>query len=165
MDLAELFNAPTDLEFEGKTYRLRQLSQVERAEYQRWLEKRALDGILAETGVPEAVQDRMLRIYQRDKARGTYAWGSEVCCETVTGEEGLAKFLAIQLRDQGVDLETARRMAEKELKRIVVTLFKQETTDPKLVEAAERLLGLAGANSSSASPAPPSTPTPSASGG
>lgn len=165
MDLAELFNAPTELEFEGKVYLLRQLTQVERAEYQRWLEKRALDGILSETGIPEQVQDRMLRTYAHDKTKGTYAWGSEVCCETVTGETGMAKFLAIMLRDQGVDLETARRMAEKELKRIVLTLFKQETTDPKLVEAAERLLGLAGASSSSASPVPGSEPTPSSSGG
>jgi hypothetical protein len=139
--------------------------QEEKGEYQRWLEKRAYDGILREKDMPPEVLERQLNALTKDKVRGVYAWGSEICCDTVVTEEGLAKFLSIILRDQGVDLALARRIAEKEFRRIVFTLFKAETSDPKVVEAAERLLGLTGSGSSSGSDTHPTTEVPKNSAG
>ena len=146
--LSALFNAPIELELEGKTYKLRQPTQVERGEYEAWMEKRALDAILRQTGAPQDVVDRQLNSLTRDKVRGVYAWGGEVCCETVVSQDGLAKLLSIVLRDQGVTLETARLIAEQEHKRVVYSLFPQETDDQKKVAAAvATLLGLAGPTS------------------
>jgi hypothetical protein len=148
--LAELFNSPSDLVFEGKTYRLRQPNQLEKGEFQAWIEQLALDGILRQKAPPDII-DRQLNGLTRDKTKGVYAWGGDVCCDKLTTEEGLAKFLAIVLRDQEVTLELARRMAEQEFKRIVFGLFPQETDEQKKVaEAVASVLGLNGSSSSSA---------------
>ncbi len=166
MTLASLFNAPTELEFEGEKYLLRKPNQLEEGMYQRWLEQLAWDKINARTYQDEAEKLASLRMHDHDCAAGVFEYGGEVSVKRLMTPKGLAKLIAIICRDQGMTDEQAERWVELENRKIAAVLVSKATDDPKALAAALAILGLPKdflSCSSSTNPSePPPTSNPSA---
>ena len=142
MTIADMLNTPTELSFEGKTYRLRHPNQDEQGEYVRWLEQLAYDGISRRTYQDEASLLKSLRVHDQDLAAGVYDWGGEVCVRRIMTTKGLAKLVAIICRDQRMTLEIAERLVEKESRKIAAILASKVTSDPNSLRAVLATLGL-----------------------
>jgi hypothetical protein len=170
--LADLFNSPAELAYEGTTYKLRQPTLEECGQYQRWLEAEARAGASRATELPEADRQVMLREAGRDIAKQVYAWGGEACVESLRTPTGLAKLVSIVCADQGVTHELARKMCEARLLEIAGLLLDLEDAedDAEKKAALARLLKsigrppnyLARGSSSSPTPAAPPPSKPSA---
>lgn len=164
--LADLFNAPTGLDFEGKTYRLRQPTLLEAAEYQRHLEAEARAGAARATELAEEDRRRLLRDVTADIAAGRYRYGGEVCVESLRSPENIARLLAIIARDQGMTLAVAQRLCDAKLRECVAIVAAEHESDPKALAALLASLGLPPnflSGSSSDSPTHPSAAPPTSS--
>lgn len=149
--LADFLNAPSEIAYKGATFRLRQPTQIEQAQFQRWLEQRARESAGRATDVPEDMQRRLLADVTADIAAGVYEWGGEVCARALRTPHGLAKLIAIVLHEQAVTLEMAQEMVEQQLKEIAAALVSKATDDPKASAAAMSKLGLPNSACSSSS--------------
>lgn len=165
MTIADFFNAPNELRYGDEVFRIREPDQLEQGEFQRWLEDLALNSTLARTYPRPEDRDAALRVWQQDCAAGVYEWGGVMCLRRLADPNlnGLAKFLEIVCRDQGVTPEKARAVAKHAQLQLIAILNKQAADDPKAVEAATAGVGLPRdfCTSSCATPrseAPPTSP-------
>lgn len=142
MTLADLLNAPAEIEFKGRVFRLRQPTQIEQAQFQRWLEDRAKAAVGRATDLPDDLQRQAIRETVADIAAGTYEWGGEVCARALRTPVGIAKIVQLVLADQGVTFEMAQQMVEQQLREIAAVLVSKATHDPKALAAALNRLGL-----------------------
>lgn len=149
--LADLLNAPTEIEYKGTTFKLRQPTLMEQAQFQRWLEQRARDAVGRATDLDDDAQRKLARDVNTDIAVGVFEWGGEACARAVRTITGLTKLLSIILYDQAVTLEMAQEMIEHRLKEITAVLASKASSDPKALEAALTKLGLPSVTSSSPS--------------
>ena len=161
MTIADMFNSPSELKFEGKTYHLRQPTLEEEGEYQRWLEQRAYDAIERRTYQDQAQQDRDRNALNRDVAAGLYEWGGVICCESLSTPVGVARMTAIVLRGQGVTPALAKRIVDLKVREVTAAVVSKVRSDPKSMAVILETLGLPpdylSGISSSGSPTPPST--------
>jgi len=162
MTLADLLNAPTEMEFEGVTYRLREPTLLEEGEFQRWLESRAREAAGRATDLPDEDRRNLLRDVTADIASGRYAFGGEECLRALRTEVGWAKLVAIVLRDQGVSDQLAARMVNRRLREIVAVMRAEGESYPKALAEVLSRLGLPAdfLSSSSNSRTPRSTAAP-----
>jgi hypothetical protein len=161
-DLAELFNAPEKIEFEGKTYLLREPTLVEAGEWSRWFQAEARASAARATELPEEDRRRLLRDVNADIAAQVYSWGSEACVIALRSPEALAQLMTIVCRDQGVTHALALRACKARLHEIARALLAAEQgDDPEKKALARQLLTSVGlpANFLSASWSPSSTST------
>lgn len=140
--IADLLNAPTGMEFEGKPYKLRKPTLLEQGEFQRWLEQLAYDSIARRTYQNEAEKAECFRLHGQDCAAGVYEWGGDVATRRLLTPKGLAKLVNIICRADGLDLEAAERLVDLEQRKIAAALFGRSTDDPKERAAALAMLGL-----------------------
>ena len=166
--LADLLNSPTEIEFEGKVYQLREPTLEECGMYQRWLEAEARAGAAAATDLPEDQQDRLLRAVSRDIAAQVYCWGGEECVNSLNTPTGMGKLLSIVCRTQGLDYGTAVRMCNAKLFDVAKLLLKY-SDDPEKKTELDALLKSVGlppdflsktSSGSSTTPAAPPTSSP-----
>lgn len=157
MSLADMLNSPTEVEFEGKTYRLRQPTLVEMGEFQRWLEQRAYDAIERRTYQDPAQQDRDRRNLNNDVAAGVFEWGSEVAAAACQTPAGITRVFQLILRDQGLSAEAVRRMIDLKLRELTAIVISKRHSDPNSLRAVLATLGLPEDFFSSNSPTHPST--------
>lgn len=142
MTLADLFNVETELPFRGQVFKLRKPTQLEQAQYQRWLETRAREALGRATDLPEEMQRSLARDVNADIAAGVYEWGGEVCARSLRTPTGLAKLLAIILADQGITHDNAVEMVAERIHEIAAVLISKVTEDPKALAATLKTLGL-----------------------
>lgn len=155
--LADVLNAPTELEFEGTVYHLRQPTLMEQATYQRWLEKQATAAAGRMVDLSDAQQQKVLEGVAAKIGLGVYEFGGEFCMASLQTQSGLAKLVSIVLADQGVDEAKARLMLLGQLKEIAFSFVSKLTTDPKELAAALVALGLPPDYSSSSRTRPSTT--------
>lgn len=165
MTLADMLNAPSEIEYGGRVYKLRKPTLLEEGAFQRWLEQRAYDAIERRTYQDPEQQDRDRRNLNNDVAAGVFEYGGEVSLTALRTPGGSAKIVQIVLADQGVDDATARGIVDAELKKVAAALIRKATDDPKALAATLSSLGLPSDYFSSNSATPPSTTTPHPSAG
>lgn len=158
--LNDLLNAPADLEFEGVTYSLRQPTLLEAFTYSRWLEQEARAGAARATELADEDRRNLLRDVQADIAAQRYAWGGELCVQSLSTPPGIAKLLSIVCAAQGLTAALALRVVEHRLREVAALLVGELEEDP----SGNRLRGLLASlglspnffgSSSSASPTAP----------
>jgi hypothetical protein len=140
--LAELVNSPTDITFREVTYKLREPDLMERGRYQRWLEQEARASAAAATELQEEDRRNLLRDVNADVAAKRYAWGGEVCVESLRTPDGLAKLYAIVCESQGLTFEVAREMMDSHFAEIAAVLTAANAAAEAGDEEAKKSLGL-----------------------
>lgn len=138
--IADLLNAPTEMELDGKVYKLRQPTLLEGALFQRWIEQRARESAGRAIDLPEEDRRQLLRDVNADIAAGLYCWEGPVCCQALQTPVGMAKLIAIVLADQGCDEAAAKRLVDQKLRELVAILGADN--DPKVVAVVLAKLGL-----------------------
>lgn len=156
--LADLFGVPTEIEFEGKTYPLRQANLLEQAKFGRWLERRALEAAARATDLPEDVQERLFRAVTRDIAAGVYEMNSAAGAEALATPVGRAKLLHLILSSEHPEVteEVAARMLDREQRKIAAILATGGDPDDPKAGAVLAGLGLPSNFLSASSATPPS---------
>jgi peptidoglycan hydrolase-like protein with peptidoglycan-binding domain len=142
--LADVLNSPTEKEFEGNKYKLRQMTVMEEGEFQRWMEQLAYDAIERRTYQDPTQQERDRKNLNNDIAAGVYEWGQELAVRRFQSVKGLSKILYFVCRDQGLDEEAAQRWAMEEVKKLAAILVQRATgtDDPKDLRVVCLSLGL-----------------------
>ena len=159
MNLADLLNAPTEIELDGVIWKLRQPTILEQATYQRNLERRAREAASRAVDIPEDERRQLLRDVTADIAAGLYEYGGPVCIRRLQTEEGIAELLHIILADQGCTREIARRLVEKQLSEIIAVLMGGGDHEKKDLAQLLAKLGLPPSFLSRLSPTHPSGKT------
>lgn len=157
MTLAEMLNAAAELEFEGKTYRLRKPTLLEEGEFQVYLEQCASDSIERREWKDPDDKLAAQNLVTRDCAEGYYESGGEGYVRAVSNPRRLPRLLAIICRDQGMTPQIAERLVQTEMKKIAAILISKVHDDPKSLGAVLATLGLPADYLSRLSPAHPST--------
>jgi hypothetical protein len=128
--LADLLNSPTDYEFEGTVYKLRQAALEECGQYQRWLEQEARASAGRATELPEEDRRNLLRDTNADIAAQVYAWGGEMCVKSLRTPQGFAKLLSIACADQGLTYRKAQEMVGQRLRELSELVLGAVEEDP-----------------------------------
>src|SRR4051794_13270063 len=113
--LADLLSVETDLELDGKTYKVRPPTLLEQGRFQRWLEQRAREAIDRAVYKDEASRDRCHNLITQDVAAGVYEWGGELCVKALQTEAGVVRLLELVA---GVPAAEAKRLVDSHLKKI-----------------------------------------------
>lgn len=154
-DLAKLLNQPETIEFEGKAFKLRELTVAQRATYSQWLKDRALSAVeLAARTAPEHVAAEQRAGWRQDCAAGVYDFGGPVFSAALRTHAGQVKALHLSLSADHPDL--TEDYAEKMWlahKSQLAALVADKIGDPSFLEAVARLAGR--------TPSPPSSTRPS----
>jgi hypothetical protein len=159
--LADLLNAPSDFEFEGTVYKLREPTLMECGRYQRWLEQEARASAARAVELPDEDRRNLLRDVTADIAAQVYAWGGEACVRSLRTPQGIARLLAIIGDGQGITPALAARMVDRKLREIAALLAAAQEDDAggKKLEAVALRLGLP--RTFFATPSPPCATPPS----
>lgn len=138
-DLPSLFNVGAEFEFDGAKYKLREMTLLECATYQRWLEVRAREAAGRATDLPEEQQRRLLADVIADIAAGRYAYGSENFTASLTSQAGLTKYFELVLC---VDSALAERIVLHGIAQYKAALDVMRANDPKALRQLCTTLGL-----------------------
>ena len=140
--LADMLNAPSEIQFKGKTYLLRRPDLLEEGTFERWLAQRALDEIERTTyeNPSQKAEDR--KNHFLDVVAGVYEAGGLVYTRSMMSQTGAAKIISIICKDQGMTLAMAREMVRENLKGCVALIASKVYSDPKVVEAILNAIGL-----------------------
>jgi hypothetical protein len=131
--LADIANSPTTIEFEGKTYFLREPDIVQCGEYTRHLESEARAAVSRAVELPESERDRLMRGVIADIAAKEYKYGGEIATKSLRTVDGIAQLLSIICRDQGMTFDIAKRYANSRLSEIIAVMATTAAeTDPKV---------------------------------
>src|SRR5262245_28079885 len=125
--LADLLNAPTEIEFHGKKYQLRQPTLLECGSYQRWLEQEARAGAARATELSEEDRRNLLRDVQADIASQRYAYGGELCVKSLQTPTGIAKLTSIIT---GMSEQAAQQLVEQRLTEVAAIIVGAMEEDP-----------------------------------
>jgi hypothetical protein len=142
-----LFNSPTGIEFEGKTYKLRQASAIECGEYQRHLEQEARATIRRDTSLSEDERREQLADVNADIAAKRYRYGGIVAVKSLRTVEGVAKLISIICADQGMTEAIALRFCNEKLRETIAAIKiaeAEESQDPKELAAIPTMLASLG---------------------
>lgn len=129
---ADLLGLPlTSLEFEGKTYELREPTLIERGQYQRWLEDELRAAAHRDTDTPDPEKDRFA--VNKAIAGGVCEFDGELATERRRTWSGQAKLYEIMFN---LDPDAAERLVKENAERIA-EVFRRAVLDhdPKAVGA------------------------------
>lgn len=157
MTIADLVNAPSEITFEGQTYRLSPPSLLQQGEFQRYLEQKVLDGINRRQYPDEKARERDRANFNDRSGAGYYEWGGEYAAHAAIQPAGYVKLLAIIGREQGLTLAIAERLVKQKLHESLAAIMSRIVSDPKELGAILTMLGLPADILSSPSPTHPST--------
>jgi hypothetical protein len=156
--LADFINSPHEIEYEGKTYHLKELSIGGKARFQRFLERRAReDAARSAEDMPADVAELYMAGCRRDIAAGAYEWGTVACFQALQQSpeaQRYAIYLTLSECHPEVDEELAGKIWAKRQQEIRQLLIKQaEAGNPKLLAALQSIANIfAGPQSFSAIP-------------
>ncbi len=175
--VADLLGVGRSFEFDGKSYELREPTQVEQQRFAKGLKDRAKLDAVRTIDATEEEQQALLRAVLRDIGEGWYDVDSPGYVAGQQNPTGLAQMLHITLsRDHPeVTEEVAQRMVEKGMRDTFLQLLAAEQHDPKALEVVCLTLGFPAdylkdtastrPSSSSDSPTRPTTGSPGTSSG
>lgn len=130
--IGDLLNSPSEKEFEGVVYQLRQPTMEEEGLFQRWLEQRAYDAIARRTYQDPVEQETDRRLLNQDIAAGEYEYGGPLAVKAINTPRGIAQIVHIICAPQGMTLEIAKRFVNHHLELIAAVLIsKLPGADPK----------------------------------
>jgi hypothetical protein len=142
MTLADVFAVGHTVTMpDGKGYTLRPPTQVEQAEFQRWLEQRAHDGIERSRGTQEA-KDRRHTLIDDKAALGYYEWDGPLGLQSRWTVAGLTKAVEIVCRPQGVDEKLAEEIARQHIRAVSAAILQEAARDPKALAPILGAMGL-----------------------
>lgn len=151
--LADILGVSDELTYDGKVYKLSELSLEGRAKFSRWLERRARDeAIRGSANLPSDQQDRYLRVVSRDIAAGVYEFGGEVSVAALREPAGRRYIVYLSLLENhpDADEELAEKLIENRMREIAAILKKGvEESDPKVLAALRLIPGSFGVPQSS----------------
>jgi len=141
--LSDLFNTPSEIEFEGKAYKLRKPTQFEESRFTTWLEDRARADAARATG-PDGFAERYMAVVNKNIACLTYAWGGAAAVEALLTPAGMTKMLQIIIAadDPEFTEDVAARMADRKLRESAAKILGAAQSDPKGVRQLLTFLGL-----------------------
>lgn len=139
-DEEKVLGMGSEIEFEGKTWRMAPFTYEIQALYSAWLKKRAVMGVKEQRAYlsDEEYNAKMDKVDQ-NIAAGVYGFGGEVCVKSSQSMDGLKELLYITLHKNHPDVDRA----------FIDRLFMD-----KLIQA-EALAAIQRANSDPLSPRPP----------
>jgi len=140
--LADLVNAPTELEFKGVKYLLKQPNANQEGEFQRWLEQKAYNAIITTKYPDSNMRGENERRHFQDIAAGIYEAGGEVYAKAVVQPAGMEKLISIICRDQGMTDRIAKEVVELKMREVAAIIVSKVNTDPKVLEAVAIRFGL-----------------------
>lgn len=120
---------------------VRELTLLEQAEVQRYLEKRAHDAV-GRSEAPEEQKDRRHAAIDDKAALGRYEWDGDLGVAFRWTVPGMIKCLEISLRDQEVTRAEVEALVRDQLKRVAQELIAKAVKDPKAVAPLLAGLGL-----------------------
>lgn len=124
---------------DGAEYTLKPPTELQRAQYQRWLEKCARERIMHAPEYDAAARREQLGELEARIDAGDYEWGGPVCAARLNTPSGMARFLEIALP---TDELTAKRLVEHRLDMICALLAAKAVGDPKAEATILHRLGL-----------------------
>jgi hypothetical protein len=132
--LADLFNIPNEFEFEGKIYKITELSQARQGQFSSWLKRNARQEIENDTLTTDEQKAKYRKELNDAIAAREYEYNSELairCCRT---PEGAAYLLWLGLQDEHPEIEEheARAMFFKKLNVLAVEVFNKIIKFPKV---------------------------------
>lgn len=136
MDFQSLFNLPTEFEFEGKKYPIKELTFEQQARYSKWLRERARAAatVNPDSGVPVEVQQALYSAFLTDAAGGVYDYGGPACIKSMSSQSGMAYalYLMISAEDPSFDEMEAAALVAKEFERLSAVIA-EKLNDPKFM--------------------------------
>lgn len=135
MDLDGIFNAGEAIEFEGKTFTVKELTLEQRGKFGAWLKQRAKAD--AARSLSEDLPDEWVRlqasVVSQDIAAGLYDWGAPASVHSITRTPdgaSYALFLSISDSDPSFDELAARRLFDARLKEVAALLAARALDPP-----------------------------------
>jgi hypothetical protein len=130
--LAEILNAPAEIEHNGRTYQVGDLTLLGRAKFERWLKDRAVNEALrVSEDAPEAARRMLLSEVAQDIASGVYDFGGSACVKAMAQRAGgsYALFLAMEQHDPTVELADAEALYDAKIAERL-QLYEKACADP-----------------------------------
>lgn len=160
MTTADIFNEGSYLTDPAgkKTFAMRQPSQEEQGQFQRWCEQEAHDAIDRSTGSEES-KDRRHSFIDVAAGLGKYQYEGEYGYEARFLPAGMAKLISIVLRDQGVTEEKATDLVRHKFKELAAEYIGRKVANPKAMALVRQALGLLNAETPSSESEPSSKPS------
>lgn len=116
--LADVLNAPAEIEHNGRAYRVGELSLLGRARFERWLKDRAVNEALrVSEDAPESARRLLLSEVNQDIAAGVYDFGGSACVKAMAQRAGgvQALYLAMEQHDEMVTVEEAESLYDAKI--------------------------------------------------
>lgn len=131
-DLADVLGVPDTFEYEGKSYKVRELTLIQRARFGQWLKDRAKQEVARTLEAPDEFKRQAISAVYADIAAGVYSWGSEASIKALCTPEGCAYALYLALSEDHpeVDEELAAKMFEAKLNELAEKVLRA-ASDPK----------------------------------
>jgi hypothetical protein len=126
MNLPDALSPPDAFEYEGRTYKVRELDLEQGAQFSQWLKDRALSEIARQTELPDEFRSQLRADVLREIAAGVYDWQGPVSVQAMFTPEGAAKVLQVALsRDHpGIELDTARKIVRAKLDQLAELMLR-----------------------------------------
>ena len=97
--IAELTNAPAELDWQGKKYRVTELELVDIGEFVKWAKQMAVvEADFNSLEMTQKLRDEMITAVTRDINSGYYEPGARGFCEKLSSPGGQAKILQLGLK-------------------------------------------------------------------
>jgi hypothetical protein len=139
--IADLLGVASHFSHEGKTYQLREPTQLEQGKFTRWLEQRAREAVFRATDMDPAQQERAERAVTRDIASCVYEWNGEASLQAQLTPLGMARLVYIVLSTEHPEVtpEVATAMVDTRM-REVAAIMVGANASPKAQRDVCRLL-------------------------
>lgn len=131
-DEEQVLGMGTEIEFEGRTYRMAPLTFELQAKYVAWLKRQAVEAIRQQRSyLTEEEYDKKMDRVDRNIAAGVYGFGSDLCIQSVKGPDGLKELVRLTLgkNHPEVDHEFVDRLFETKVKEAAAAL-QRANADP-----------------------------------
>lgn len=131
-EVAKALGVGPELTCKGKSYRLSPLTFEMQAQFEVWLEKRAVEAAkrAARYFTPAEAKEMMAQT-MRDIAAGVYSFGGKVCADAAGSLHGLKFLVYLSLLPENPDVTEALvdELFEEKMEE-AVELFQQANADP-----------------------------------
>lgn len=129
--VSELLNVPGEgslsIQFNGKTYTAGLITQKVKADFEKRMEKKALDSIFRVKDLLDPVEFReAISGVTRDIAAGVYSFGSERCIQSLSTPSGICTFASLLFNSPESEIEQLV-MAKPDEFKIVMDLAREKS--------------------------------------
>lgn len=131
-DEEQVLGMGSEIEFEGRTYRMAPLTFELQAKYVAWLKRQAVEAVRQQRSylTDEEYEKKMDRV-DRNIAAGVYAFGSPLCVESSKNLDGMKEIVRLTLAKNHpeVNHEFVDRLLEKQMEE-AARAVKRANSDP-----------------------------------